>query len=535
MAESYTGGGPGGDSMQYAGGSLQQGVRRNAAISILDTKPALSKQKGVQYKAGAVSDKIYSISKDVSTTGAMPMPKILRITNDGGTPIVIMTGYETVTNLTTMKNDVQYIHSLVLPGENIILPVRAAISNHTDKHLLGGTAVDNSTPAAALHTDITTAKIDGSGLASGTTATTFDVDDNAGSPSAQVGWFRIGDKIRIDDEIMEVTAIADNTGTEAQLTVIRGVDGSTAATHSDNTAIAFAFHNSYQKFDKYSSAQTDSLGKYKNTNMFALGRTNGFVVDGGDSSVTGLSGITPGSFSLKFYTEGGYTSLGMSGINSGTLTGLVVSTEYKFNITVDDGSVYENLSITTDATNQRFGGKNGLIEKLQDALDTQFRTAGSNLFERKVNVSIVEGDLRFSSGTNKSTSAILLAAPTSGTTIFGVGRIPAVGNVVKVDARLPDDVVYDRITYATNPNTKAFAYDNGAGEIFGAARGSINYETGAIDFTGPKDADFVFSVLHSGVFSGKLDSEDTHKNALVDVYANTTSQKWNGSVLVEAW
>tara|TARA_Y100000593_G_scaffold93672_1_gene189439 strand:- start:2678 stop:4243 length:1566 start_codon:yes stop_codon:yes gene_type:complete len=507
------------------GGYSQRGSQKGKAIAqITDTKPVLSKSKGVKYKSGAVSDKIYTVSKDVSTTGAMPIPKVLRVTNDGGTPVVIMSGYETYSAVGTSANNVQYLHSLVLPGENIILPVRAAISTHTDGHLLDGTAVDNATPAAAMKAALASAL---DGAVSSTSATTFNVDNDAGSPSAAVGFYRIGDKIRIDNEILEITAIAENTGTEAQLTVRRGVDGSAAATHADDAVISLAFHNGYQKFDKYSLPQTDTSGKYKATNMFGVGRVNGVAVDA-------LQGITPGSFALKFYTEGGWQSLGLSGITNGTITGLAASTTYAFNIAVDGGSVFANLSFTTDATNLRFGGVNGLIEKLQNAFDAQYYTAG-NLFEKKVSVGIVDGDLRFSSGSNLSTSAIALAAPSSGTTPFGVGRFPAVGDVRTEAKRLPDDVIYDSVTYASNPNQKVFAYDDGQGNIFGAARGTINYETGAIDFTGPKEAEFVYSVIHSGAFSGKLDSEDTHKNSLVDVYANTTSQKWNGSVLVEGW
>ena len=51
----------------------------------------------------------------------------------------------------------------------------------------------------------------------------------------------------------------------------------------------------------------------------------------------------------------------------------------------------------------------------------------------------------------------------------------------------------------------------------------------------PPMAHFTYNVVHSGAFSGKLDSEDVHKNCLVDIFANTFSQKCNGSVLLEEW
>ena len=111
---------------------------------------------------------------------------------------------------------------------------------------------------------------------------------------------------------------------------------------------------------------------------------------------------------LKFYNSG-YQELNLTGITPSTHSGLAASTEYKFNITVDGGSVFANLAFTTDASNLNFGGNNGIIGKIQAALDAQFYTAG-NLFEKKVSVGIVNGDIRFTSGDRTRASAILLAS-----------------------------------------------------------------------------------------------------------------------------
>ena len=71
------------------------------------------------------------------------------------------------------------------------------------------------------------------------------------------------------------------------------------------------------------------------------------------------------------------------------------------------------------------------------------------------------------------------------------------------------------------------------GRLSGMCSGSINYETGAIDMTGcPINAEFVYTVAHSSGFSGKL---DTGANAIVEILANTPSQKWNGSVKVSTY
>ena len=85
----------------------------------------------------------------------------------------------------------------------------------------------------------------------------------------------------------------------------------------------------------------------------------------------------------------------MSGITSSTESGLAASTAYAFDIAVDGGSDY-TLSFTT-STNTKFGGSDGVIRKIQDALDAGFYASG-NLFEKKVTVAIVDGDIRFTSG-----------------------------------------------------------------------------------------------------------------------------------------
>ena len=232
----------------------------------------------------------------------------------------------------------------------------------------------------------------------------------------------------------------------------------------------------------------------------------------------------------------------MSGITGNTHSGLTASTTYYFTIAVDGGSTIE-ISFTTDASNLNFGGSNGIISKIQTALDTQFYTAG-NLFEKKVNVAIVDGDIRFTSGQHISASAIALTAGTSGAgasvRFFAQanGRIPALANVPNaVAAKLPDDVTYDRVTYASIPNSQAFVYDDGNGNLFGAATGTINYETGAIDFRdAPPNAEFVISCMHTGAFSGKLNEGETDRiNSLIAVYANTTATKGNGQVTVRTY
>jgi len=368
----------------------------------------------------------------------------------------------------------------------------------------GGFDVNSGKLYSAAITDIATA------LENDTT--TFVVDDT--------DFFKVGDLIQLGSttgttatniEIARVVSITNTTTMELE----RGLYGSITAdkdaqTDSTNGAVVNAkvylpFFNTQEDYDKYhddanavGKVQTNSSGRYTAQNLFGYGRTADGVANG----------IVKGSFALKFYNSG-YQELGLSGITPSTNTGLAASTTYQFNITVDGGSTFVDLAFTTDATNLNFGGNNGVLQKIQEALDTQFYTSG-NLFEKQVTVGIVNGDVRFTSGTRNRVSAIALAAPGSGTTPFGVGRIPAIGSIESsVAASLPDDTIEDKTYNTSTSNKSAFAYDDAKGNILGVATGTLNYETGAIDITGPANAEFVVSFNYDSAHSGGLAAANT--------------------------
>ena len=370
--------------------------------------------------------------------------------------------------------------------------------------------LDNAAPDSNMYRAVTNAGASDAQLINepsdlDSSDTVVEVDEGA--------YFYVGDLIRIDDEIMKVTSITSNA-----LRVIRGTHGSTATSHSNNTAIRLPFFNAHVDFDKYSTAQTSADGSFMAMNFFGYGRNT----DGsGNRESNGVNNIA-----IKFYSSG-YQELGLSNISSNTSSGLAVSTEYRFNIRVDGGSTFQNLTFTTDSSDVTFGGANGIINKIQTALDEQFRTAGSNLFEKKVNVSIVNGDIRFTSGSHLSTSAILLFAPTSGTTPFGVGRFPAIAdNEFPVAAELPPDTIIDKQSGIEVKNIGQCAYDDGHGVIRGACQGSINYETGAITLTNaPPNANFVFSANFGSSQNGGNRFSANDGNSIVAISGRSCNSK----------
>ena len=476
-------------------------------------KPTLEKTKSVSYNA-TTSDQLFAVSSDVSATSAESMPSAIEIINSGTVPIFLMVGYSSYSDDTSIVAT-DYLHVLLPAGDSFSPPVRSVISDNADNTIMFGTAVDNLVPNSNMYADIDT--VGNAAFDVTTDPVSFDVTDG--------DFWRVGDMMRCQAEVVQITAISSNT-----VTVNRGMLGTTTAAHGDGETLRLQFSNDYHDFDKYTVAQTDANGKFKCTNFFGQGR-----------SATGNQGIIAGSFNIKFYNAG-YRNLGLSGITSSTETGLTAGGSYWLKIAIDGGTA-EAINFTVDSSNTNWGGTNGVLSKIQTALDDKYNNTASNTFQQKSSVSIVDSDVRFTSGQRLSTSAIALTAGTDGASasynIFEQqnGWFPALANVPDaIAARLPDDVVYDNVTYTTSPNP-VFGHDDGYGNIFGACNGYINYETGAIDITGcPPNAEFVVSALTNSAFSGKLNESETNRiNSLVDIRVNTPSTKSSGSVTLKTY
>jgi len=497
--------------------------------------PVDIKTKSVTYSADTpdlLLDLSLSGSATASKTGAI---NAVKVSNDGDVSAIALFAYNSYTAEGTVDTDasgIRYVKYLLNPGEEILLPTtRAIVGDAVGEY--DGTAVTSLNPAdIASGAEIvdTAANVDtatSGDFASDATATTLYVEA-AGINT----YFFPGDIIKIESEYLEVTDVG--TGADlanSTLTVKRGMFGTTAATHADGTAVNISFHNEMHHPTKYSTCQTDDMGRWKSNNFFTKGRV------GNDE---GFKGIIPGSVAVQFFTQGSQ-SLGLSDINSNSESGLTASTAYEFDIKVDGGTTFDNLSFTTDSSNTRFGGSNGIVSKIQAALDAQYYTSG-NLFEKKVHVRLEGGDMVFRSGSYLSTSAIELGAGSSGTAeFFGTGRIPAAGSISPaIDSRLEPELTYDQITNSSSYKS-IFIRDDGYGNLIWAndkVVGKINYETGAHNWTLPEkpNAHFVVSCLHTSAFSGKLDPTTTGKtNSLRQVLANTPQQKCEAKLTVTTY
>ena len=466
-------------------------------------------------------------------TATVPSIKAFCVYNMGDVPAEVQFVYQEWKNNSNTDDanavdtgggstNLRYVTMLLPAGDFFYLPNGRLIGYNADASAANATTIENTAPAAAMYVD-TGADLDtatSGDMASDDTETTLYLE------SGHSKYFKVGDLIRLDNEICEITAV----GTGADLanstcTIKRGLYGSTAAVHSDDVEVELPFFNMTADFDKFSTSQTDKNGVFHAKNFFGYGRTGDAISDG----------IQAGSIGLKFY-QAGYQELGLSGITPNTNSGLAASTAYQFTIAVDGGSAYD-LDFTTDSSNTNFGGKNGVLNKIQDVFNSAYYTSG-NLFEKKVTVGIVNGDVRFTSGQHLSTSAIALGDSSGGDTdVWAAGRIPAVANVeAAVAAKLPDDIVYDKETYDASPNKSAFMYDDGQGNLIGAGTGRINYETGEIRFTALPNANFVINCVHKSAHAGGVNSDTTSgKNTIQTIGARSVNPKLNTTVKILAY
>ena len=501
----------------------------------------LERVKSLSYSA-TVNKLLLDVEAD-TTEGLVKTGEVgeIEIVNTGKHPAFAILAYRLWTDATTMSATTYHVNHLLKSGEGMIVPNSPAVISDEGLEQLAGTAVTNAVPTVTAnyaYSDSGTT-IDDAGFEAADTEITVDDGD----------FFRVNDLIQFGInvttvtkiEICRVTAIATNVLTlERALygTTANDKDAQTNATSGvvDNAKIYFPYFNTYgNKYDRYTVVQTDAGGRYHATNLWGKGR-----------AATNLMGITPGSFSAKFYNAG-YQNLTDDGdITSSTKSGLTASGTYYLSVAIDGGTT-DAITFTVDSSSTNMGGSNGIISKLQASIDALYDDESKNGYEKGATVGIINGDIRITSKQRLSTSAIAITTNTAGSAgaksgggneMFDasniMGRFPA-DIPTAIAAKLPDDVVYDRVTYGTSPNTGAFIYDDGNGNLTGSmGSGNLNLETGEINMTGcPANAEFVFSCLHTSAFSGRSNATNAAKmNSLKAIYGNMTSQSGAGELTI---
>jgi len=505
------------------------------------SRKILERTKSLSYSATV--NRLLLDVEAVATEGSVKTGTVgeIEIVNTGSHPAFAILAYRLWTADVTMSATTYHVNYLLKPGQGMIVPDAPAIISDETLEQLAGTAVTDTVPSVTAnyaYVDSGTT-IDDSGFEAADTSITVDDGD----------FFRINDLIQFGIntttatkiEICRVTAIATNL-----LTLERALYGTTAndkdtqtnATSGvvDNAKVYFPFFNTYgNEYNRYTVVQTDASGRFHAMNLWGQGR-----------AATNLMGITPGSFSAKFYNAG-YQNLTNDGdITSSTKSGLTASGTYYLSVSID-GVTTDAITFTVDSSSTSMGGTNGIISKLQASIDALYDDESKNGYEKGATVGIINGDIRITSKQKLSTSAISVTTNTAGSSgaksgggneMFDtsniMGRFPA-DIPTAVAAKLPDDVLYDRVTYESSPNVGAFIYDDGYGRLTGnMGTGSLNYETGEIQMTGcPANAEFVFSCLHTSAFSGRSNATNAAKmNTLKAIYGNMTNQKTTGELTI---
>ena len=367
-------------------------------------------------------------------------------------------------------------------------------------------------------------------------ATTCAVDDG--------DWFKAGDLIAIGTEVMEVESISTNT-----LTVRRGLLGSTQVAHSDDDHMNFFIGNENLAFDN-GKCQTDQNGNFKQRGaFFNYGRNSGQPING----------VVPGSVAIgPFYTKGGFLDWGLQNIKASDETGLAASTAYTFHIVVDEYNVggidsvssETAIAFTTDASDTTFAGSgNAVLPKIQAIFDSLFYDSSSGLFNKKVTISLHNGDIRVTSHSNHSETRVGIAN-VSGTTPFGVGRFPALSSSVPdllgsphgggttdtivfgPASGLEDETIEDSVSNKTIQNTNAFLIDDGNGNLKhnDSVVGSIDYSKGHCAFNHLPNAEFKVYAETLAAHSGGTTYIASGYNSIQSISARSVNAKKDGKV-----
>ena len=271
---------------------------------------------------------------------------------------------------------------------------------------------------------------------------------------------------------------------------------------------------------------------------------SGYVLTDSLFSQTDTGGINPGSLLIVFYEEP-YKELGItSSTNSGnsqhpsTGTGLAANTAYAFKLSIN-GVTATDVAFTTHTSDVTWGSGaldgNGVLSKINSALRDAYQ-AGTQAFQAKA--SLVDGDVRFTSGSRDSSGAIDLATPGSGTTIFGVGNIPAIGNT---DAAVTAGNATDFTLYGLDPANALIDYGDGTGTR--AKGGHFRFieldglgkykESGRLElYDCPPHATFKLWASYNSAHSGEADSDGTGDNCLKGISARSLSKLIPGHVQV---
>ena len=352
-------------------------------------------------------------------------------------------------------------------------------------------------------------------VASGAAGTPDTITDS-GNGFVDAG-FKTGDIIRIED---------DGGANDGSLQQIVRVAPGTLTLHSNCTLGAVSAGTSYKICTV--ANHTNSEGKFHISHFFGQFRQA--------TAEKEYQGLVPGSVAIQFHNPASL-KVDLGNVNSQSKSGLAASTAYRFNLNIDGRA--DNLVITTDASNLRFSGKNGIIEKLQTAIDDAV-VAGT--YSSGVIASFTEGNLVITSKTaignvngyltdlknsnfSRGSSQILLADSTTGSEaqLLGSGKFPG-GGFTEVYPSIEPETLYRYNKRDSFPNSADMLIDRGNGTMVRAKGGTatINYDTGEVDMRDcPPNATFLVWGTGCSALSGVMRTDAASSNCIEKISARS--------------
>ena len=454
---------------------------------------------------------IVNFSGVKSTNNSVSAPKTLGLFNEGSVPLEIQLNQPQWNAATpdTLGAASSYVSFILPPGSFYYFQSPRFITYDSDQSGALGGSVDDFLPSSESNFNVDPVLKSGTAITD-TTSTTLNTASNVTNA------LRVGDVIQIDSEFFRVDSITDTTNCE----VTRGYLGTTAATHAVDKDIYFfvgnILHPQGVEDDGGNNIRTDASGRYVGTpfKTGSIPRNTTNVADG----------IVAGSFYIKPY-DNAYQSLGLTNQKYSDTTGLAANTAYAFNFQTSLATT-TNISFTT-GTNVNWGGSAGVISKINQAFKE-----GDYDYE----VRLVNGEIIFYHLKALKDDFVKILDPSSGTTPFAVGRVPADTdfNTRLNYSRLSDNTFYDIETGEQKPNMSGIAYDNGMGTIMmnGSPIGSINYDTGQISINLGYRTEFQVGYAFNSAHAGKMKSVVSTVNTIRKISARSLNAKINGSLKV---
>ena len=173
-----------------------------------------------------------------------------------------------------------------------------------------------------------------------------------------------------------------------------------------------------------------------------------------------------------------------------------------------------------------------------------FYDSSSGLFNKKVTITLNNGDIRVTSHSNHSETRVGIAN-VSGTTPFGVGRFPALASSVPdllgsphgggttdtivfgPASGLEDETIEDPVSNKTIQNTNAFLIDDGNGNLThnGTLVGYIDYSKGHCGFNHLPNAEFKIYAETLAAHSGGTTYIANGYNSIQSIGARSVNAK----------